>query len=151
MVKLNNLYHHEVDIYSLPGFVPQIVDEDYLRKLGVTALPSAETLEGLKRGSEIFQRRMQQRCVIPVPQLALDEIPELFHRHHIPDDLHHFLIQFILVQGRLKTAEMFLVNLLSVLASVVKVILVLAGFLILPPPYRPGHPGTADRTFQNPG
>ncbi len=74
MVKLNNLYHHEVDIYSLPGFVPQIVDEDYLRKLGVTALPSAETLEGLKRGSEIFQRRMQQRCVIPVPQLALDEI-----------------------------------------------------------------------------
>lgn len=55
MVKLNNLYHHEVDIYSLPGFVPQIVDEDYLRKLGVTALPSAETLEGLKRGSEIFK------------------------------------------------------------------------------------------------
>lgn len=46
MVKLNNLYHHEVDIYSLPGFVPQIVDEDYLRKLGVTALPSAERWKG---------------------------------------------------------------------------------------------------------
>ena len=82
-------------------------------------------------------------------QLVLDEIPELFHRHHITDDLNHFPIQFILVQGRFKVAEMFFVNLLPVLASVIEIILVLPGLLIFPPSHRPGHPGTADRTFQD--
>ena len=105
----------------------------------------------LQLSLHLFAFFFQGRNIHFLLQLALDEIPELLHRHHIPDDLHHLLIQLILVQGRLKTAEMILVNLPPVLASVVKVILVFAGFLILPPPYRPGHPGTADRAFQNPG
>ena len=84
-------------------------------------------------------------------QLVLDEIPELFHRHHITDDLNHFPIQFVLIQGRFKIAEMFFVNLLPMLASVIEIVLVLPGLLIFPPSHRPGHPGTADRAFQDPG
>lgn len=73
-MKIDALYRHDVDIYSLPGFVPRIVDASYLKELGVKSVPSKETLEGLRRGSEEFCRRMDQKTVIPVPQLELDEI-----------------------------------------------------------------------------
>ena len=68
-----SLYSHETDIYNLPGFEPQIVDEKYLKDLGVQAEPSDECLAKLKEGSEVFIRRMKERTVVPIPQLLLTE------------------------------------------------------------------------------
>ena len=45
---------------------------------------------------------------------------------------------------------MFLINFLPVLAPVIKIILVFAGLLILPPPDSPGKPLAADRTDNQP-
>lgn len=73
-MQLDNLYQHEINVYNLPGFEPKIVDESYLRELGVTVTPSAETLDGLRRGSEVFMKRLEQKNVIPVSSLVLDEI-----------------------------------------------------------------------------
>ena len=68
------LYRHDTDIYSLDGFVPQIVDKAYLDALGVEVEPSAETLEGLRRGSEVFQARMEARTLIPRQHLILEDL-----------------------------------------------------------------------------
>ena len=73
-LKFQNLYSHETDIYSLPGFVPSIVDQDYLRALGVDIDAAPETLEGLRKGSEVFIQRLQTKTVIPVSRVVLDEI-----------------------------------------------------------------------------
>lgn len=73
-MKLEHIYKHEVDIYELPGFEPKIVDEAYLKELGVVTVPSQKTLEELKHGSEVFMKRLEQKNVIPVPELILDEI-----------------------------------------------------------------------------
>lgn len=73
-MKLEPIYQHEVNVYNLDGFSPVIVDENYLKNLGVTTIPSEATLEGLKRGSEVFIKRLEQKNVIPVPELILDEI-----------------------------------------------------------------------------
>ena len=73
-MKLENLNGHEVNVYNMPGFVPGIVDEAYLKNLGVEVTPSQETLEGLKRGSELFIRRFSDATLIPRPQLTLKEI-----------------------------------------------------------------------------
>ncbi|MCF0145551.1 MAG: radical SAM protein, partial [Eubacterium sp.] len=69
-----NFYQHETDVYSLKGFEPQIVDADYLKKLGVSVIPSEQTLEGLTRGSRIFMDRLKNRTVIPVSHLQMEEI-----------------------------------------------------------------------------
>lgn len=71
---LTNLNGHDIDVYSLEGFSPSIVDAHYLAELGVKTQPSAETLEGLKRGSELFLERLEKGTVIPRPTLELDEI-----------------------------------------------------------------------------
>ena len=60
-----NLYFHDMDAYSMPGFVPQIVDEAYLKNLGITAMPSPETLQKLTDGSRIFQKRCEEKTVLP--------------------------------------------------------------------------------------
>ena len=69
-----NFYQHDTNVYSLPGFSPVIVDREYLKKLGVEADPSDATLEGLIRGSRIFMERLENRTVIPVSHLEIDEI-----------------------------------------------------------------------------
>lgn len=69
-----NLYHHSPDIYSLPGFTPEIVSAEYLKDLGVEVIPSEETLAGLERGSRMLIGRMKSRTMIPVPRTALREI-----------------------------------------------------------------------------
>ena len=43
-------YSHQHQVYNLEGFSPAPVNEEYLRALGVRVVPSAETLEGLRRG-----------------------------------------------------------------------------------------------------
>ncbi len=73
-LKFQNLYSHETDIYSLPGFEPTIVDQDYLHALGADIDAAPETLDGLRKGSEIFIKRMQNRTVIPVSRVMIDAI-----------------------------------------------------------------------------
>lgn len=70
----NNFYSHDTDVYSMEGFIPRIVDREYLKELGVTTEPSEETMAGLIRGSRIFMERLKNRTVIPVSRLVLEEI-----------------------------------------------------------------------------
>ena len=71
---LKNFYSHDTNVYNLEGFVPQIVDAEYLRNLGVTAQPSEATLQGLIKGSKLFMERVQNRTVIPVSKLTIENI-----------------------------------------------------------------------------
>ena len=59
------LYPHHGIIYDLPGFRPAVVNAAYLKELGVKAEPSAQTLEGLERGSELLALRLQNRNLKP--------------------------------------------------------------------------------------
>ena len=56
-----NFYSHETDVYNLENFEPQIVDADYLKKLGVKAKPSETTLQGLIKGSKVFMERIKNK------------------------------------------------------------------------------------------
>ena len=67
-------YSHQHQVYNLEGFSPAPVNEEYLRALGVRVVPSAETLEGLRRGSELFLERFQTRKLIPEAHYCLDSI-----------------------------------------------------------------------------
>ena len=49
-----SLYSHETNVYSLPDFTASTVNQDYLRALGVDIEIAPETLEGLRKGSEVF-------------------------------------------------------------------------------------------------
>ena len=68
------LYSHGTSVYNLPGFVPGTVDAEYLHALGVEVEPSAETLEGLKKGSDLFALRFQKKLLIPRPRYRLEDI-----------------------------------------------------------------------------
>ena len=70
----DNLYSHATDVYSLEGFTPRIVDEQYLKELGVDVVPSEETLRKLAEGSKIFMRRLKEHKVIPVSRLEVTDI-----------------------------------------------------------------------------
>lgn len=69
-----NFYSHETNVYSMEGFEPQIIDQEYLDRLGVDAEPSAQTMAGLTNGSRIFMERVKNKTVIPVSHLVLEEI-----------------------------------------------------------------------------
>ena len=73
----SNIYSHETDVYNLPGFEPQIVDEKYLKELGVDVTPSPETMKRLTDGSRIFKERFEAKTLIPKPKAVLtDIVPE---------------------------------------------------------------------------
>ena len=69
-----NFYEHDTNVYNLPGFRPSIVDRAYLSDLGVSVEPSAECVNKLKAGSEIFLERFKNHSVIPVQNLVLENI-----------------------------------------------------------------------------
>lgn len=73
-MQFENYYSHSTNVYTLPGFEPQIVNREYLSALGVTVDPSDATLAGLERGSRVFMERMKNHTVIPVSHLVIDEI-----------------------------------------------------------------------------
>ena len=72
-MKFTSFYQNEPDVYSLDGFVPKIVDRNYLDELGVQASPSSETLAKLEAGSRVFMDRLANKTVIPVQRLVLDD------------------------------------------------------------------------------
>lgn len=61
-------------MYGLEGFEPRMVDEAYLRELGVSVEPAPETLEGLMRGSRLFAERYATHTVIPRARLSTEDI-----------------------------------------------------------------------------
>ena len=68
------LYSKKLTVYDIPGFKPQLVDAEYLSSLGVQTEPSPETLKALKRGSEEFLKRFNERLLIPRQRYTEDEI-----------------------------------------------------------------------------
>ena len=73
-VLFENFYEHETDIYSLEGFVPRIVDREYLAGLGIETKAADATYEGLEKGSRVFMERLKNHTVIPRQNLILDEV-----------------------------------------------------------------------------
>ncbi|MBQ4463947.1 MAG: hypothetical protein II915_05975, partial [Eubacterium sp.] len=69
-----NFYQHDIDVYSLEGFQPVGVNKEYLDNLGVTVDASEETYAKLKAGSKIFIDRYNNKTVIPVQKLVLEDI-----------------------------------------------------------------------------
>lgn len=73
MIDFTPFYSHSNNVYQLEGFTPVMIDREYLENLGVSVEPSPETLEGLRRGAELFAKRWQQRMLIPKPAFLLKE------------------------------------------------------------------------------
>lgn len=74
MTKLEPIYYHTPDVYSMEGFTPHIIDRQYLKELGVKVTPDDDTMEGLIRGSQSFIKRLETKTVIPVPYVVEEEI-----------------------------------------------------------------------------
>ena len=63
--------HH---MYDLLGFQPIIIDEDFLRDLGITSSISDETARMLREGSERFKLRYEKQTLTPSSQFHGAEI-----------------------------------------------------------------------------
>ena len=74
MIDFEPVYSHRSTVYNLPGFEPGKVDGAYLKALGVGVEPSEETLEALRRGSEVFERRFRKHLLIPRQRFCLEDI-----------------------------------------------------------------------------
>ena len=74
MIDFEPVYSHRSTVYNLPGFEPCKVDGAYLKALGVRVEPSEETLEALRRGSEVFERRFREHLLIPRQRFCLEDI-----------------------------------------------------------------------------
>ena len=74
MTPFQPFYPQGDNVYNLPGFAPAAVDGQYLEDLGVRVTPSPETLEALRKGSEVFLRRWETRTLIPRQRFGLDRI-----------------------------------------------------------------------------
>jgi DNA repair photolyase len=61
-------------VTNLPGLTPQLVDRDYLDRLGVSVRPSTETLEALTAGSRTFAARLGAGTLVPRSRAHLTEI-----------------------------------------------------------------------------
>ena len=60
-------YSRARDVYNLDDFHPEIIDGAYLERLGVRTIPAEETLDGLRKGSELLIRGLQDHTLIPEP------------------------------------------------------------------------------------
>ena len=74
MIDFEPVYSHRSTVYNLPGFEPGKVDGAYLKALGVRVEPSEDTLEALRRGSEVFERRFREHLLIPRQRFCLEDI-----------------------------------------------------------------------------
>ena len=74
MIPFEPFYPQGDNVYNLPGFAPEAVDERYLRELGVEITPSPETLQELRKGSAVFRQRWESRTLIPRQRFGLDSI-----------------------------------------------------------------------------
>ena len=72
--KLNKLKRNESKLYDLQGFTPKIINESYLKELGVGVTPSKETLQDLQRGSSVLVKKYQNRSLLSKPSFLLRDI-----------------------------------------------------------------------------
>ncbi|MBR3075654.1 MAG: hypothetical protein IKH11_07895 [Bacteroidales bacterium] len=77
MEEFEALYSHDISVYNLPGFRPQLVDSQYLEGLGVRIQPSPATLEALERGSRVFMKRFEEKLLIPRRRYVVAELDPL--------------------------------------------------------------------------
>ena len=82
-VNFTPFYPHKGSVYKMEEFHPAVVDQAYLKELGVTVVPSLETLEGLRRGSEVFEQRRKAHKLIPEQRYFLDTIDPLQEKPEI--------------------------------------------------------------------
>ncbi|MBU1685266.1 hypothetical protein KJ662_03360 [Patescibacteria group bacterium] len=77
--KVRNVIHPLEDdksnrIYELDGFVPVVIDEDFLRSIGIESEIDNEALSRLIEGSEQFKRLYQRRTLTPAPSFDFASI-----------------------------------------------------------------------------
>lgn len=82
-INFTPFYPHKGSVYKMEEFHPAVVDQTYLKELGVTVVPSPETLEGLRRGSEVFEQRLKAHKLIPEQRYFLDTIDPLQEKPEI--------------------------------------------------------------------
>ena len=82
-INFTPFYPHKGSVYKMEEFHPAVVDQAYLKELGVTVVPSLETLEGLRRGSEVFEQRLKAHKLIPEQRYFLDTIDPLQEKPEI--------------------------------------------------------------------
>ena len=82
-INFTPFYPHKGSVYKMEEFHPAVVDQAYLKELGVTVAPSPETLEGLRRGSEVFEQRLTAHKLIPEQRYFLDTIDPLQEKPEI--------------------------------------------------------------------
>ena len=82
-INFTPFYPHKGSVYKMEEFHPAVVDQAYLKELGVTVDPSPETLEGLRRGSEVFEQRLKAHKLIPEQRYFLDTIDPLQEKPEI--------------------------------------------------------------------
>lgn len=82
-INFTPFYPHKGSVYKMEEFHPAVVDQAYLKELGVTVAPSPETLEGLQRGSEVFEQRLKAHKLIPEQRYFLDTIDPLQEKPEI--------------------------------------------------------------------
>jgi DNA repair photolyase len=61
-------------VQDLEGFVPRVVDQPYLRGLGIDFEPAPRTLAGLRQGSEALALRLAQGTLVPRSRITPAEI-----------------------------------------------------------------------------
>ena len=82
-INFTPFYPHKGSVYKMEEFHPAVVDQAYLKELGVMVDPSPETLEGLRRGSEVFEQRLKAHKLIPEQRYFLDTIDPLQEKPEI--------------------------------------------------------------------
>lgn len=73
--KVDNLRKSENRLYDLHGFVPKIINQDYIKELKLRVKPSNETIEELKKGSSLFAEGYKNRSLVAELSWILKDIP----------------------------------------------------------------------------
>lgn len=74
-VVLQRIENDQVDLYNLKDFEPQIVNREYLDKIGVKVEALPESLKELEEGAADFIKKYYEKRLIPKPQLRFEQIP----------------------------------------------------------------------------
>ena len=71
---LNKLRESDTKVSYMDGFSPMMINETYLRELGVGVQPSQETLSELRRGSSAFLNRYEDKSMVTDSSFSLKDI-----------------------------------------------------------------------------
>ncbi len=74
-VTLDRLTKRRKEISDFPEFEPALVNRSYLEALGVSVVPTEETVDALIRGSRLFMNRLSQGTLLPRPRVMTKLAP----------------------------------------------------------------------------